>query len=269
MKPRVGILGVGWLGFPLGKSLVKLGYPVSGSTTNKANLELIANEGIDSYYISLFEEGVRGSLIDFLKEIDILLINVPPNRSTDDDSYLKKMRQLYEAVKIMHVEKIIFVSSTSVYGSLSGEVTEKSVPKPNTPSGKQLLAAENLFKKDTSLSTTIVRFGGLIGPDRHPVTFLSGRKNIKNGDDVINLIHLEDCMYLLTAIISNSWWNEIFNGVYPYHPSKKEYYTAEAKKRGLPIPEYLATYPGKSGKLIKGDAFVAKKMQFKTPLVSE
>jgi len=269
LKPRIGILGVGWLGFPLGKSLAKMGYPVSGSTTKKANLELIANEGIDSYYISLYEEGVRGNLIDFLKEIDILVINVPPNRKVEDDSYAKKMRQLYEAVKIMHVEKVIFVSSTSVYGDLIGEVTEKTVPKPKTASGKQLLVSENLFKKDKSLSTTIVRFAGLIGPDRHPVTFLSGRKNLKNGDDVINLIHLEDCIYLLTAIISNEWWNEVFNGVYPYHPSKKEYYTSEAKKRGLPIPEYLSTYPGKSGKLIKGDAFEAKDIQFKTPLVSE
>jgi nucleoside-diphosphate-sugar epimerase len=269
LKPRIGILGVGWLGFPLGKSLVKKGYQVSGSTTKKANLDLIANEGIDAYYVTLFEEGVRGQLIDFLKEIDILVINVPPNRNADDNSYLKKMRQLYEAVKIMHVEKIIFVSSTSVYGELSGDVTEKTNPKPKTASGKQLLAAENLFKKDASLSTTIVRFAGLIGPDRHPVTFLSGRKNIKNGDDVINLIHLEDCIYLLTSIIENNWWNEIFNGVYPYHPSKKEYYTSEAKKRGLPIPEYLSTYPGKSRKLIKGEAFVAKNMEFKTPLVSE
>lgn len=246
-----------------------MGYQVSGSTTKKANLDLIAHEGIDSYYVTLLEEGVRGQLIDFLKEIDILVINVPPKRDADDDSYLKKMRQLYEAVKIMHVEKVIFVSSTSVYGDLSGDVTEKTIPKPKTTSGKQLLAAEKLFKKDTSLSTTIVRFAGLIGPDRHPVTFLSGRKNLKNGDDVINLIHLEDCIYLLTAIIENNWWNDIFNGVYPYHPSKKEYYTAEAIKRGLPIPEYLSTYPGKSGKLIKGDAFVAKNMQFKTPLVSE
>lgn len=269
MKPRIGILGVGWLGFPLGKSLVKMGYPVSGSTTKKANLDLIANEGIESYRLTLYEDGVRGQLIDLLKEIDILVINVPPKRKAEDSSYIKKMRQLYEAVKIMHVEKIIFVSSTSVYGDLSGDVTEKTIPKPKTNSAKQLLAAENLFKKDASLSTTIVRFAGLIGPDRHPVTFLSGRKNLKNGDDVINLIHLDDCIYLLTTIIANEWWNEIFNGVYPYHPFKSDYYASEAKKRGIPEPEYLSTYPGTSGKLIKGDAFEAKNMQFRTPLVSE
>ncbi len=269
MKPRIGIIGVGWLGFPLGKSLVKMGYPVRGSTTTKANLELIANEGIDAYYITLYEAGVRGNLIDFLKEVDVLVINVPPKRNAEDDSYVNKMRQLYEAVKIMHVEKILFVSSTSVYGDLNGKVTEKSIPKPTTNSGKQLLESENLFKKDASLSTTIVRFAGLIGPDRHPVTSLSGRKNLKNGDDVINLIHLNDCIYLLTSIIENNWWNEVFNGVYPYHPTKMEYYTSEAKKRGIPIPEYQKTYPGKSGKLIEGKTFESKNMQFKNPLVSE
>jgi nucleoside-diphosphate-sugar epimerase len=269
LKPKIGVFGCGWLGFPLAKELVKMGYTVNGSTTTKANLDLIGNEGIDPFLVQLYEEGVRGNLISFLKGIDILVINVPPNRAANAEDYVPKMRQMYEAIKIMRISKVIFVSSTSVYGELSGEVTEKTIPKPKTETGKQLLTAEKLFKDDPSLATTIVRFGGLIGPDRHPVTFLSGRKNMKNGDDMINLIHLEDCIYLITSIIANEWWNEIFNGVYPHHPTKREYYTEEAKKRGLPPPEYLKTYPGKSGKLIKGRAFEKKNLHFKTPIASQ
>jgi nucleoside-diphosphate-sugar epimerase len=85
------------------------------------------------------------------------------------------------------VKKVIFVSSTSVYGEIPLEnveveknsITEEILPNPDTES-KQLLEVEN--KSNTHFKTTIVRFGGLIGNDRHPIYFLAGRKNIENPD---------------------------------------------------------------------------------------
>ena len=88
---------------------------------------------------------------------------------------------------------------------------------------------------------TIVRFGGLIGPKRHPVNMLSQKKGLKNGTAPVNLIHLKDCIAMLKTIISESYWGEVFNGVFPYHPTKQEYYQNEAKKRGIQAPEYLAS----------------------------
>jgi hypothetical protein len=38
------------------------------------------------------------------------------------------------------------------------------------------------------------------------------------------------------------------NAVYPEHPTKKEYYTKQAAKRGIPAPKYAAT--GKNQKLV-------------------
>ena len=128
--------------------------------------------------------------------------------------------------------------STSVYGNVDGVVTEDNPPNPVTQSGKQLLEVENLFRSAPNLETTVLRFGGLIGPDRHPINHLSGKKNLTNGDEIINLIHIKDCIRLITLILENNWWNITINGVCPYHPTKKEYYTQEALKRGLQIPVY-------------------------------
>ncbi|NNJ89180.1 MAG: NAD(P)H-binding protein [Eudoraea sp.] len=266
MKPRIGILGCGWLGFPLAKRFISMDHRVSGTTTTRANLNILSNEGILAYYVELFNKGVKGSLIDFLKDLDILIINVPPMRKSKEQNYLSKMTQLYEAVKIMHLKKIIFVSSTTVYGEVEGEVTEKSVPKPGSDSARNLLAAEKLFTSNKDLDTTVVRFGGLLGPDRHPVTYLSGQHELSNGDDVINLIHLEDCILILTSIITNEWWGKLINGVYPDHPTKRAYYTKEATKRGLPAPDYTKGYAGKTGKVIKTKTLDALKFKFSTPL---
>ncbi len=268
MKPHIGILGCGWLGFPLAKRLISMDYLVSGTTTTKVNMEILGNEGILPHYVELFNEGVRGSMIDFLKNIDLLIINVPPKRKATEEDYLSKMTHLYEACKIMHLKKIIFVSSTSVYGEVQGEVTEKSVPKPRSDSAKKLLAAEKLFMAEKNMNATLVRFGGLLGPDRHPVTYLSGQHELTNGDDAINLIHLEDCLLILTSIIANEWWGKIINGVYPDHPTKRTYYTKEATKRGLPVPDYIKGYAGKTGKIIKTKTLDALKFKFMTPIDS-
>ncbi len=241
-------MGCGWLGLPLGTKLVKDGYTVNGTTTSENKLNILQKEGIAPFLISLSEEMIVGDISGFLADVEVLIINVPPKlRGGNQENYIKKMQLLLESVKAAKTKKVIFVSSTSVYGNIEGEVTEETIPQPSTESGKQLLASEYLFKNTPELQTTIIRFGGLIGPDRHPVTMLSGRKGLKNGNHPVNLIHLDDCISILSLVIKNNWWGEIFNAVYPLHPAKKEYYHQIAAKKGMILPEYSKTslHPGK------------------------
>ncbi len=232
-------MGCGWLGLPLAKAFIKGGYLVRGTTTSENKLNILQKEGIAPFLISLSEEKIVGDISGFLADVEILIVNVPPKlRGGNQENYVKKMQLLLESVKAAKTKKVIFVSSTSVYGNIEGEVTEETIPKPNTESGKQLLASEDLFKNTSELRTTIIRFGGLIGPDRHPVTMLSGRKGLKNGNHPVNLIHLDDCISILSLVIKNNWWGEIFNAVYPLHPAKKEYYHQVAAKKGMILPEY-------------------------------
>jgi len=260
-------MGCGWLGLPLARTLLEDGYIVHGSTTAESKLDLLEKEGIIPFLISLSENKIIGPILDFLTNVDVLVINIPPKlRGTNSESYFRKMELLCKIVSMSKISKIIFVSSTSVYGSISGQVTEADIPKPNTVSGIQLLASENLFKSMPGIETTIIRFGGLIGDKRHPINMLAGRKDLTNGNDPINLIHLDDCIPIICSIVVNNWWNEIFNAVYPYHPSKKEYYSHEAQKRGLPVPTYLDNKYVK-GKIIDSRRLIhVKKYTFMTPI---
>ena len=261
-------MGCGWLGLPLAKAFIKGGYLVRGTTTSENKLSKLQKVEISPFLISLSEEKIVGDISGFLADSEVLIVNVPPKlRGGNQENYVKKMQLLLESVKAAKTKKVIFVSSTSVYGNIEGEVTEETMPQPNTESGKQLLASEDLFKNTSELRTTIIRFGGLIGPDRHPVTMLSGRKGLKNGNHPVNLIHLDDCISILSLVIKNNWWGEIFNAVYPLHPAKKEYYFQEAVKRGLILPQYVQNSK-KSGKKIASNRLInVKKYIFTTSII--
>ena len=239
MNKRIAILGCGWLGLPLAISLIDKGYIVHGSTTSEDKLVLLRGKGIIPFLISISEEGIQGDMDTFLRGVAVLIINMPPGlRGGNSENFVRKMEFLHAEVKRLGVKKLLFISSTSVYGRLQGEVTEKTIPKPATESGRQLLASEDLFRNDEGLRTTILRFGGLIGEDRHPITMLTGRTGLTNGNEYINLIHQKDCITIIEYLLTAQWWGRTLNGVYPYHPTKSTYYTSEAIKRKLQIPRY-------------------------------
>ncbi|OQD43999.1 NAD(P)-dependent oxidoreductase [Croceivirga radicis] len=238
MSKTIGILGCGWLGTPLAENLLERKFQVLGTTTQSNKLPLLTAKGIKAFELYVAEDKISGDLNTFLTNLTVLIVNIPPKlRGPNPQNFTAKMQLLLKAIGTLKL-KVIFVSSTSVYGNVDGEVTEDTPPNPVTESGKQLLKAENLFRNTPNLETTVVRFGGLIGPDRHPINHLSGKRDLTNGDEIINLIHIKDCIRMITLILENNWWNITINGACPYHPTKKEYYTQEALKRGLQIPVY-------------------------------
>jgi nucleoside-diphosphate-sugar epimerase len=131
-------------------------------------------------------------------------------------------------------------------------VTETTLPQPETESGRQLLVSEQLLQNNTNFKTTILRFGGLIGEDRHPVKFLAGRENLDNPDAPINLIHQEDCIGIILKIIASHSWNEVFNAAAPFHPSREDYYTQKALSLNLVLPKFNTVDPS-VGKTILSD----------------
>jgi nucleoside-diphosphate-sugar epimerase len=240
---QISILGCGWLGMPLAKSLLEKGFSVKGSTTSFEKISALESNGIQPFQIELSQTEIKGEIDSFLENSEILIIDIPPKlRSISSENFVKKIENLIPFIEKAKIEKVIFISSTSVYSdapSTALRVTESTKPNPETESGKQLLATEILLQSNANFKTTVVRFGGLIGDNRHPLHFLAGRKNIENPEAPINLIHQEDCIGIIEAIVKQECWNETFNAVAPFHPTRKEYYTQKAKELGLLLPEFV------------------------------
>lgn len=267
-KSIIGILGCGWLGLPLAMEFIGMNHQVKGSTTSTKKLDTLTEKGIHPYLIKLNESHIEGDIDIFLSDIEVLVINVPPKfRNNPESNYLKKMELLGRKIKKFQIKKLILISSTAVYGEQEGIITEETLPKPKKKSAQQLVRVEE-FYKTLCKNTTIVRFGGLIGPERHPVYRLSQKEDLKNGDELVNLIHLNDCINMIKTIVENNYWNEVFNGVYPEHPTKKEYYSREAMIRKVRKPKYSSTSEKILLKRVKSEKFLNKGHSFLTSILS-
>lgn len=256
---QISILGCGWLGLPLAKALLENDFSVKGSTTSVDKLSMLTNLGIQPYLINLtptLSNGEGDETIEtFLEASKTLIIDIPPKlRGSEKENFVSKIRNLIPFIEKSGVENVIFISSTSVYGEDNFVVTEETEVNPDTESGKQLVQSEQLLLSNSNFKTSILRFGGLIGEDRHPIKFLAGRKNIENPNAPINLIHQEDCIGIILEILRQAQndkleWNQTYNAVAPFHPSRKEYYTQKAIEFNLPLPEFNSEN-GTFGKII-------------------
>jgi len=236
---NVSILGCGWLGLPLAKRLIEKGYSVKGSTTSMEKLEVLEASRIQPFLIDLTEAKVTGNVADFLENTAILIIDIPPKlRGENKENFVQKIQNSIPFMEASKIKNVLFVSSTSVYGNENGNITEATSAQPDTESGKQLLQVENQLQSNPNFKTTVLRFGGLIGGDRHPIKFLAGKENLENPDAPINLIHQEDCIGIIEKIIEKDCFGDVFNAVAPFHPTRKEYYTQKALKLNLEVPKF-------------------------------
>ena len=261
MGIKISILGCGWLGLPLAKSLLSKGYEVKGSTTSESKLEVLKNVGISPFQIQLEEHQIVGNIEDFLKETDVLVIDIPPGlrretSTSNEMTFVNKVKTLIPFIEKSGVQKVVFVSSTSVYGDDFPivEITEETKPNPDTESGKQLVIAETLLQSNPNFKTSVIRFGGLLGEERHPVKFLAGRANVENPDAPVNMIQREDCIGVIEKALeftrNDKWeWNQTFNAVAPQHPTRKAYYHKKAENLNLPLPTFAENSESK-GKMI-------------------
>lgn len=238
MNKSISILGCGWLGMPLAQHLVQQGYQVKGSTTHPDKLAVLQKNKIIPYLIQLDPE-INPDYDAAFFESEVLVINIPPKRQPETASmYLRQMDILINIVSRSSVKKVLFISSTSVYPDLNREVTEDDAKDPDKASGAVLLQAETAFLNHKHFQTTVLRFCGLYGPDRNPGRFLAGKVLNTSGNAGVNLIHLEDCIHIMSRIVEQEVWGEVFNACADLHPAKNDFYPQAAQALGLEAPRF-------------------------------
>lgn len=227
---RIGIIGLGWLGAPLGELLNSKGFAIVGTTRSQEKAKRFRELGIQ---VEHFEQNDFFGQIDWILELDYLILAVPP--STFKEEYPCAMINC--AKQINEKAKVVFISSTSVYSNQLTFCNEETVANGEERSAPFIINAEMQLKNLLGKRITIIRMGGLIGGNRHPANFMQGRE-IQNGDSPINVIHLDDCIGLIEWVLKNDFFGEIINGVSAEHPKKSEFYTWAADKLELQRPVF-------------------------------
>ncbi|MCL6261636.1 NAD(P)-binding domain-containing protein [Aquiflexum sp. TKW24L] len=260
----IAIIGLGWLGEPLALHLLEKGYPVKGSTTTQEKLSRLQSIGIDTGLLK-FNPHPEGSGFSALFDTDVLFVNIPPrSKSVPEGFYVEQIKFVKALAVQSKVKKIIFVSSTSVYPDLNQKVDE-SFPLTIENSGNPgILRAEQILLSEKSYDLTIIRFGGLLGVDRIPGRYFSGKANV-TGDSPVNYIHQDDAVRLAAWIIENNLWNETFNGVAPLHPLRRDLYQKNSMELGFAPPMSYAADGESMWKEISGDKILETGFKFQIP----
>ena len=233
----VAIVGLGWLGLPLALHLKELGWCVKGSKQSPDDAQKLHQLGIETYPFSLSDEMKR--LPDHIRplfNVDALIITLPPSRFSSQQ-YCEHLAFLANQAKKKGVQHLIFTSSTSVFPDISGQFDEGSQLSAETEMGKTLIQAEQCLFQSGISHCDILRLAGLIGKQRHPVKFLAGKHNLK-GYSPVNLVHLEDCIQAITALLMNPNGLRTYHLCAPIHPTRAEYYTKAAVFYDLSIPQF-------------------------------
>lgn len=228
---KIGILGCGWLGLPLGTSLVKAGHTVLGSVRNETKSAPLEAVDIVPFVVNCSPDFLGDT--DFF-DVDVLVISLPPRAAAFGDTHHPEQIKSVLATLTSRGfnPKIIYLSSTSVYPETSSVFTENSPVLPTHP----LVQAEALVRTWPH-GAWVLRLAGLMGYDRIAAKYFLG-KTITTGAVPVNYLHRDDAVGIITKIIENPSAPTLFNIVAPQHPTRKEVYEYDARTFGWEVPQF-------------------------------
>jgi nucleoside-diphosphate-sugar epimerase len=211
---RISILGAGWLGKPLAQALKTAGATLKLATRSTERLAQLSAMNDQNVQIDLDSLNNHDEIMQFL-DADLLIINITYKN-------LQNYHRFVEIIEQSDIKKVVFVSSTSVYKNTQSVVTESSEFEDEN---SVVLQIENIFRNTTLFQTTFIRMAGLVDSRRHPARFFKSGKIVPQSAAPINLIHLDDCIGIIRAVIEQKTWGDTFNACSTTHPTKLEFYS--------------------------------------------
>ena len=245
----VAIVGLGWFGLPLARDLRNLGWNVKGSKRTHDGVEEMRLWRLETYQLELTPEiNAEPNDLTALLSVDSLIINLPPSDYFfEPKNYIQGIENLVNEALLCGVQHIIFISSTSVFPQTQGEFHEQSPTNTNSA----LHQIEQMLFQFEDIDVDILRFGGLIGDNRHPAYAMSGR-SYEQGNTPVNVVHLEDCSRAVQILLETPSGHRLYNLVAPQHPTRAEYYSAIAEKLSI-NPPHFSCQPNDPQRIIYGN----------------
>ena len=241
---RIIIFGCGYLGRRVAKAWIDAGIEVLAITRTHKNAD------------SLWQSGIRPIVADVCKldslanlpASDLVLYAVGYDRNSGqshEEVTCGGLRNVLSSIN-GRCSRLIYISSTSVFGQSAGEwVDESSDCIPTQPGGRNCFNAERLvaeyFPNPDATNVNVLRLAGIYGPER----LLSRIESIKagipvagRGDSWLNLIHVDDAVSAVLACEKTSSPFETYVVADDRPVLRKEYYSLLAELTGGPAPVF-------------------------------
>ncbi len=250
-RPRVLILGCGYLGARLARLLVDAGHEVTGTTRSEESAAAVTEAGAAHARWCSTDPDAAERLGELAGDAGWVFSAVAPSRGMSyEDVYVKSARHMAAVLPATKPDAVVAVSSSSVYGVSDGSWVDESVPAcPPRPNGETLLEMERILG-GADLPSRIVRAVGIYGPGRTPAHRLgNGEAFVGTGDEWLNLVHVDDLARILARVAERGRSGAVYLAADGAPVRRRDYYAEAARLSGLPEPRFSG---GKAGPHIEG-----------------
>jgi len=248
---RVLIIGIGYIGLPLGAELARRGHAVSGLRRNASGAPALHAAGIHPMIADITR---AADLAKLPNDFDWVVNCVASGGGSAEDYrkvYREGMRNLIEWLasdrRDVGGPRLIYTSSTSVYGQNDGSlVDEKSPVQPASETARLLLETERVLLDAASqknFTAVVLRVAGIYGPERGYwfKQFVNGEARLDgNGSRFLNMIHRDDVVGCIIAALEHGAGGEIYNAVDNEPVSQVDFFSWLASSMKRPMPAAAA-----------------------------
>lgn len=240
------IFGCGYLGKRVGERWLDAGDTVVAATRSGARAARLAEAG----YEPLVADVAKPDSLEALPHVDSVLFAVGFDRSSDasiEEVYAGGLRSVIDRLQ-EGAGRIIYISSTGVYGDAGGDwVDEQTPPDPQRAGGKASLAAEQVLCGSRFADrSAVLRLAGIYGPDRLPYLdkLKAGEPIAAPQDGWLNLTHVDDAADVVVAAAAADSAPGTLCVSDGNPPQRSDYYTELARLLDAPPPSFTEPEPG-------------------------
>jgi nucleoside-diphosphate-sugar epimerase len=187
---RVVVLGCGYVGLELGRQLREDGHDVVGVRRSDSGLDAVADAGLDPVRADVTAPETLADVPD----ADWLVFAASSGgrgAAAARRVFVDGLRNAVDefATRDSPPERLVYTSSTGVYGDHDGDWVDEDTPLAPTTDKTRVLAEAEDVALSAPVDSTVARFAGLYGPDRYRLErYLDGPVT----EGYLNMVHRDD-----------------------------------------------------------------------------
>ena len=235
------IFGCGYLGRRVARLWKAAGHEVFAVTRSAARAEQLSGEGL----AVIVGDVAADAQVALPSEVTTALFAVGYDRVSGQsirDVYAGGLSRALSWLPAS-VERVIYISSTGVYGQVTGDlVDESSSCIPIREGGKASLAAEQVLQGSRFADRSIIlRLAGSYGPGRIPRAsdLQAGRPIDAPASGWLNLIHVEDAARIVLLAEERAPLPSLYVVSDGQPIVRADYYRELARLLGAPEPRFI------------------------------
>ncbi len=238
------IVGCGYVGSEVARRILPDGRTVYALTRSEQRSRELSLTGVTPIVADLLGTGGK------LPAVENILFATPHRavESQGSETHVRYLKKLFSMLP-SGWKRLIYLSTTGVYGDTEGKVTEATSVAP-TREGPEIAcrAEEYLQGCQHSERCTILRLAGIYGPNRIPLA-----AKLKAGEPLrvpqagfLNLIHVDDIAAILCRMLRTTMAYRTYVLSDGRPVQRVEFYNELAARIGVTDPAFLPPDPNDS-----------------------